>query len=73
MSAVAVRLPPGLDGVLSGSPRLFVHEGARQALERRLMAALVGPVSLAITDNSHAIVTHVPVSPSLSVPKAQTP
>ncbi len=58
MSAVAVRLPPGLDGVLSGSPRLFVHEGARQALERRLMAALVGPVSLAITDNSHAIVTH---------------
>jgi hypothetical protein len=58
MSAVAVRLPPGLDGVLSGSPRLFVHEGARQALERRLMAALPGPVNLSITDNSHAIITH---------------
>jgi hypothetical protein len=51
MRAVAVRLPGG------GSPRLFVHEGARQALERRLAAA-GQPVTLAITDNSHAIVTH---------------
>lgn len=52
MRAVAVRLPGG------GMPRLFVHEGARQALERRLAAALPAPVTLAITDNSHAIITH---------------
>lgn len=56
MSTVAIRLPPEIDGLVS--PRLFVHEGARQALERRLTAALPVPVNLAITDNSHAIITH---------------
>src|SRR5579862_7657652 len=40
------------------SPRLFVHEGARQALERRLRAASTGPVILSITDNRHSIITH---------------
>jgi hypothetical protein len=40
------------------SPRLFVHEGARQALERRLRAASAGPVILSITDNRHSIITH---------------
>jgi hypothetical protein len=40
------------------APRLFVHEGARQALERRLRAACPGPVILSITDNRHSIITH---------------
>jgi hypothetical protein len=40
------------------APRLFVHEGARQALERRLRAASTGPVILSITDNRHSIITH---------------
>lgn len=53
---VAVRVPPGLDGLTL--PRLYVHEGARQALERRLCAALPTPLSLSITDNTHAIITH---------------
>ncbi len=40
------------------SPQIFVHEGARQALERRLKAAFSGPVVLSITDNRHSIVSH---------------
>ena len=39
-------------------PRLFVHEGSRQSLERRLVAAFLGPVRLSITDNRHTIVSH---------------
>ena len=42
----------------SAAPRLFVHEGARQALERRLRIAFPGPVILSITDNRHSIITH---------------
>ncbi len=42
----------------ASSPQLFVHEGARQALERRLTAAHPGPVMLSITDNRHAIISH---------------
>jgi hypothetical protein len=41
-----------------GNPHLFVHEGARQALERRLTNAFPGPVILSITDNRHSIITH---------------
>ncbi len=40
------------------APHLFVHEGARQALERRLVAAFPGPVVLSITDNQHSIISH---------------
>lgn len=40
------------------SPQIFVHEGARQSLERRLMAAHAGTALLSITDNRHSIVTH---------------
>ncbi len=64
--AAAIRIP---DRVVRGgarlrlvfpfnAPRLFVHEGARQALERRLRAAATGPVILSITDNRHSIITH---------------
>jgi hypothetical protein len=61
--AAAIRIPERVHAQLqlvfpSASPRLFVHEGARQALERRLMAAFPGPVILSITDNRHSIITH---------------
>ena len=34
-----------------GNPQIFVHEGARQALERRLFLAGGRPVNLSVTDN----------------------
>jgi len=55
--AVVVRIPFGVESWPRG-PRLFVHEGARQSLERRLTARVARPVSLSITDNQHAIVSH---------------
>jgi len=59
----AIRIPERVGGQLrlvfpSGSPRLFVHEGARQSLERKLRGAFPGPVVLSITDNRHSIITH---------------
>ncbi|MGC4003309.1 MAG: hypothetical protein QM811_09305 [Pirellulales bacterium] len=44
----------------SAAPQLFVHEGARQSLERKLKAAArrAGPVVLSITDNRHSIISH---------------
>jgi len=61
--AAAIRIPERVGAQLrlvfpSASPRLFVHEGARQALERKLRAAFPGPVILSITDNRHSIITH---------------
>jgi hypothetical protein len=59
-----LRIPERLSAQLglafpSASPQLFVHEGARQSLERRLKSAVAGrPVVLSITDNRHAIVSH---------------
>jgi hypothetical protein len=63
MGAVAIRLPERMSAQFANlfpqaSPRMFVHEGARQALERRMMAASPGPVSLSITDNRHSIISH---------------
>ena len=60
MNAVAIRVPERTPEHVfpSKSPRLFVHEGARQSLERRLRAALPRPVNLSITDNRHAIISH---------------
>jgi hypothetical protein len=58
---VAIRVPERMVGVVfpSASPQLFVHEGARQALERRLKAACPGRlVVLSITDNRHSIISH---------------
>src|SRR5579863_3894291 len=62
-AAAAIRIPQRAGSQLrlvfpSAAPRLFVHEGARQALERRLRAAFPGPVILSITDNRHSIITH---------------
>lgn len=62
--AAAFRIPERLSAQLamvfpSAAPQLFVHEGARQALERRLKAAHPGrPVVLSITDNRHSIISH---------------
>jgi hypothetical protein len=61
--AAAIRIPERVRAQLrlvfpSASPRLFVHEGARQSLERKLRAAFPGPVILSITDNRHSIITH---------------
>ena len=62
-AAAAIRIPERAGAQLrlvfpSASPRLYVHEGARQAVERKLRAAFPGPVILSITDNRHSIVTH---------------
>ena len=61
--AAAIRIPDRVRAQLrlvfpAAAPRLFVHEGARQALERRLRVAFKGPVVLSITDNRHSIITH---------------
>jgi hypothetical protein len=61
--AAAIRIPERVGSQLrlvfpSAAPRLFVHEGARQSLERKLRAASPGPVILSITDNRHSIITH---------------
>jgi len=42
----------------SGKPQIFVHEGARQALARRLSAAAGEPVLLSITDNRRSMIRH---------------
>ena len=61
--AAAIRIPERMGAQLrlvfpAASPSLFVHEGARQALERKLRMAFPGPVILSITDNRHSIITH---------------
>jgi hypothetical protein len=61
--AAAIRIPERAQAQLrlvfpTASPRLFVHEGARQALERKLRGAFAGPMILSITDNRHSIITH---------------
>jgi hypothetical protein len=59
----AIRIPERMSAQLTptlpfATPQLFVHEGARQALERRLMSAFPGIVTLSITDNRHSIISH---------------
>jgi hypothetical protein len=64
LPAAAIRVPDRLSAQLalvfpSAAPQIFVHEGARQALERRLRAACPGRlVVLSITDNRHSIISH---------------
>ena len=40
----------------SGHPQIFVHEGARQAFERKLQAACPRPVVLSMTDNLRSMI-----------------
>src|SRR5580692_8580826 len=57
---LAFRAAPGRSLPLvfpSRAPQIFVHEGARQALERKLKAAFPGLVVLSITDNRHSIIS----------------
>ena len=60
----AIRIPDRLSAQLAvvfpaASPALFVHEGARQSLERKLKAMSPGRVViLSITDNRHSIISH---------------
>jgi len=64
LAAAAIRIPERVSAQLAlvfptASPQLFVHEGARQALERKLKAAAPGrTVVLSITDNRHSIISH---------------
>lgn len=67
VSAAAIRIPERISAQLAlvfpstmrTSPQLFIHEGARQALERKLKAASPGKlVILSITDNRHSIISH---------------
>lgn len=41
----------------AGHPRIFIHEGARQALERRLAQAYQRPVLLSVTDNARRMIS----------------
>ncbi len=67
--AAAMRIPvrAQLALVRPSSPQLFIHEGARQSLERKLTAAYPGAVALSITDNRHSIITHRRVAGVLRV------
>src|SRR5271170_2757479 len=67
VSHAAVRVPDQRHTPLefrfpSGHPQIFVHEGARQALERRLSLANGGPVILSVTDNVRQMVSHTLVT-----------
>jgi hypothetical protein len=62
VAAAAVRIPdprivPLPLRFLSGGPQIFVHEGARQALERKLELSFPGPVQFAVTDNRQRMIT----------------
>ncbi len=61
MGTAAVRIPAQSTELpfvrVSKGPQIFIHEGARQALERRLELASGGPVQLGVTDNRRRMVT----------------
>lgn len=72
MTPAAVRIPdPRFAAVpmqfVSVGPQIFVHEGARQGLERRLTLAFNGPVQLGVTDNLRRMVTHTRARGTLRV------
>jgi hypothetical protein len=63
VSPAALRVPDPIHAQVeiafpAGYPQIFVHEGARQALERRLTQAHRRPVSLAVTDNRRNMISH---------------
>ncbi len=63
VSSAAVRVPDPrqfhIDIIFPpGHPQIFVHEGARQALERRLSQASHRPVLLSVTDNCRHMISH---------------
>lgn len=72
MAPAAVRIPDPrhtpvpFDGSPLG-PQIFIHEGARQTLERRLELAFQAPVQLAVTDNLRRMVSHTRLRGTLRV------
>jgi hypothetical protein len=70
MAMAALRIPASraldADAVFVG-PRIFVHEGTRQALVRRMELASGGPVQLSVTDNLRRMVTRTRVRGTLRV------
>lgn len=72
MAPSAVRIPHPQQVALplrftGTGPQIFVHEGARQALERRLYLAWGGMVQLSVTDNRRRMVTRSQVDGVLKV------
>lgn len=73
MATAALRVPDPrvvplpLPLLTPAGPQIFVHEGARQALERRLTTAFGGPVQLAVTDNRRRMITHSKANGTLRV------
>src|SRR4051794_30376056 len=66
MAPAAMRIPdprhtPVPFDVTPLGPQIFIHEGARQTLERRLELAFQAPVQLAVTDNLRRMVSHTRV------------
>jgi hypothetical protein len=62
VSAAAVRVPdPRVSPIEvsfpAGTPQLYVHEGARQALERRLAKGHASPLALSVTDNHRRMIS----------------
>lgn len=62
ISPAAVRVPDPRHSLLpvifpAGHPQIFVHEGARKALERKLSIAHQKPVILSVTDNVRAMIS----------------
>lgn len=55
------------DQAHSATPNLFVHEGARQQLEKSLRRVLGQRIVLAITDNRRTMITASPVAGALEV------
>lgn len=76
VSHAAVRVPDPRHSPLelrfpAGHPQIFVHEGARQALERRLSLANGGPVILSVTDNVRQMVSHTQLALASTRPAAR--
>lgn len=62
IAPAAVRVPDPIHAAVAvawpaGTPHIFVHEGARQSLERRLAQAVSRPVVLAVTDNRRNMIS----------------
>jgi hypothetical protein len=63
ISPAALRVPDPRHSQLevsfpSGHPQIFVHEGARQSLERRLAVGAHRPVFLSVTDNRRNMISY---------------
>jgi hypothetical protein len=67
MAPAAVRIPDVAEQIPLYFPQIFIHEGARQQLERRFETAFRGPVQLGVTDNRRRMITYTRVRGRLRV------